>query len=123
MSESWPATCPSAFENSGYAYGAGSGVLRSDMDAGPAKVRRRFTAVTKNHKGNILMSNAQFATWESWFENTIAFGSLSFTMPHPLTGATITARMVIPSSGKAYQFTPESGTGLGLLAIEIEVLP
>lgn len=121
MANSWPANIPSAFENAGYSYDPQSGVIRVDMETGPAKQRRRFTAVVKNHKGNILLTLAQFQTWESWFENTIAFGTLPFTMPHPLTGAEITARIVPGES--PYKFTPEAGTGRGLLAIEIEALP
>lgn len=123
MTVAWPSTVPDDFQSSGYGYEAQSGVIRTNMDTGPAKVRRRFTAVTKNHKGSIVMTKTEFATWESWFEVSIAYGSLTFTMTNPLTGSSMTCRMVVPSSGKAYSFVPESGTDRGVLSLEIEVLP
>jgi len=123
MAEAWPATVPDGFMESGYSYKAQSGVIRTNMDTGPAKVRRRFTAVPKNHKGNIILTKAQFATWESWFENVIIFGTLSFTMTNPHTAASMTVRLVIPSSGEAYSIAPEAGTGNVILSLEVEVLP
>ena len=123
MAESWPTGIPSVFQASGYGFDAQSGVIRSDMETGPAKVRRRFTAVTENHKGTIIMSKSEFATWKSWFENVIVFGTLPFIMTSPITDASMTVRMIIPTKGTAYSFVPENGTDKGVLSFQIEELP
>jgi hypothetical protein len=123
MAEAWPSTVPDSLQESGYSYEAQSGVIRTNMDTGPAKVRRRFTAVSKTHKGNIILTKTQLATWESWFENVIIFGTLTFTMTNPQTAASMTVRLVIPSSGKAYSVAPEAGSGNMILSIEVEVMP
>lgn len=119
----WPVNVPSAFQHSGYGFEADSGIIRTSMDTGPAKIRRRTTAVVKRHKGTIIMTRAQFAAWQSWFENYLAFGSLTFAMSDPITGSTVDARIIAPTGGKAYSFSPESGSNYGVLSIEIEVLP
>lgn len=121
MAIAWPVTVPDMFESSGFGYDADSGLLRSDMDSGPAKVRRRFTSTTKNMTGTIIMSRTQFQTWETWFEDTIFHGALSFTMTDPVNGGTMTVRIVSGKSGKPYSW---SQTGLLVsLNLTIEKLP
>lgn len=118
----WPPTVPSVLQNSGYSHDAESGVIRTDMDTGPAKTRRRFTAVTENHSGSIIMTKTQFATWKTWFVNTIMQGTLPFDMTDPLTGDTVSMRIVV-DSGAPYKFAPESGTDYGVLSLKLEKLP
>ena len=121
MSAAWPTGVPDDFESSGFAYDADSGLVRSDMDSGPAKVRRRFTSVPKNMKGTIVMTRAQFALWETWFEDVIYHGSLSFTMTDPVNGGTMTVRIVSGKSSKPYTW---SISGLEVsLSFTIEKLP
>ena len=117
----WPTGIPDTFESSGFAYDSDSGVIRSDMDSGPAKVRRRFTSTPKNMKGTIIMTRAQFQLWEIWFEDVIYHGSLSFTMTDPVNTGTMTVRLVTGSSSKPYSWT---ANGLDVsLTITVEKLP
>ena len=122
MAESWPVGVPSSFEASGFGYDADSGILRTDMDSGPPKVRRRFTSVSKNMKGTIIMTQAQFQLWEYWFEDVIAFGALSFVMPDPVHGSNMTVRIVAGKGSKPYSWTQSGATDVAL-SFTIEKLP
>ena len=117
----WPTGVPDTFESSGFAYDADSGVVRSDMDSGPPKVRRRFSSVSKNMKGTIIMTKAQFLLWETWFEDVVYHGSLSFTMTDPINGGSMTVRIVTGGNTKPYSW---SINGLFVsLTFAVEKLP
>jgi hypothetical protein len=60
-------------------------VVRTSMDAGPAKVRRRFTAAERPFKLNMILTAAQATAFDTFFVTTVAGGSLPFTWVHPRT--------------------------------------
>lgn len=62
-------------------------ILRTPMDAGPAKQRRRFTAGPEPFKGHIKVTDAQFATFSTFYNTTLLGGSLRFSWTHPKTDA------------------------------------
>ena len=59
------------------------GLARSKMDAGPPKVRLRFTAEVRDINIPIVLTAAEKATFTSFYENTIARGSLPFDWTDP----------------------------------------
>jgi hypothetical protein len=65
-------------------------VVRSPMDTGPAKVRRRATAGVRKMTLESLMTTAQVATLDTFFTTTLLDGSLPFDWTSPRTGATVT---------------------------------
>ncbi len=98
--EAWPSSVPFRIQQDSYARAPQSNVLRTDTATGPARQRRRYTAVPKNLSGVIQMTKTEYDTFETWFFNTIDSGALSFTMPNPSDdGDTdITARFKGPDS-------------------------
>lgn len=57
------------------------------MEQGPVKSRRRFTAAPRAIAGTTdIISDADVATFEAWYSDTIEDGALSFTADHPVTG-------------------------------------
>ena len=61
---------------------AESNLIRTDMDWGPRKVRRRFTAITRYldpPADRFVLTDAQKATLIVFYDTTLAHGSLSFT--------------------------------------------
>lgn len=117
----WPADLPQKPLIDGYSESPQSQVLRSSMDAGPPKTRRRFTAATRAIPVNFTLSNAQLATFESFFEADIQGGSLPFDMPHPRTGATVS---MLVAGDPPYQLTPVgSGNEYWRLSMKLEVQP
>jgi len=94
----FPATLPRP-SASGYAVNPIDQTIRTDMEAGAARARRRTT--TRNDKVNVLwvMTDAQLAIFRTWFDNAAeAVGGASwFTISLPIgtTGlVSCTARFV-----------------------------
>ena len=67
----------------GYGQSPPAVTIKSNMDAGPAKVRRRFTAGVEPVSGTMIMTAAQLATFETFFNTTLLGGSLRFSWTKP----------------------------------------
>lgn len=70
---------------SGLSTNRNSSVIRTEMDAGPKKQRRRYTISSKNFSGTILLSSEQRTAFEVWYKNTLSDGVLRFAMKDPQT--------------------------------------
>ena len=111
----WPSDLPQYFEADSYSYEPGSGVIRTAMDAGPPKVRRRFTAVYNIHRGAMVMSRTQFTTYfQPFIDVTIGGGALAFDFPNPIDDGetTIEARFLFATGQPPYIATPFSAENL-----------
>lgn len=64
----WPTSLPVALA-AGYGYAPQQAFVRTDMDQGPARQRRRFTSAPTIYSVSWLMSEAQFGIFESWFRD------------------------------------------------------
>lgn len=100
-----------------------SGMIRTSMDDGPAKQRKRFSAVSKMFKCNMILNGTQYSTFESFFESDLDFGATSFTWINPITDASATLRFTdvfTPS-----QLTPDADPAARLyqISMPLEVLP
>lgn len=93
---SWPTSLPQRPLIEGYQETPPNVLLRTQMDAGPAKVRRRFTAGVRIYSVAYLLTSTQLTTLDSFFVSDCKHGSVSFTWPHPRTGANITVRFLEP---------------------------
>lgn len=69
-------------------------VIRSDMDVGPAKVRRRYTATIKQYGLRMVLTKAQIATLETFIDSTLGGGALTFDWVDHRTGAAATYRFI-----------------------------
>jgi hypothetical protein len=113
----WPESLPQKPLNAGYSEGFSNTSIKSSMDVGPAKVRRRISAGVMEHNMQFLMTATQVGTFKTFYETTILAGSVSFTWNHPRTGTSGTWR--IKSSPK---ITKESGD-FYIVPLEMELLP
>jgi hypothetical protein len=68
----WPATLPPPLADSSAAYGAPTNVIESQMEAGRPKVRRRFTAVEIPFACSLKLTQAQHATLETFYYQTLS---------------------------------------------------
>ncbi|MBL6934095.1 MAG: YcaO-like family protein [Alphaproteobacteria bacterium] len=66
MSISWPATLPLP-SIEGYGVHPGEAILRTEMEAGPARQRRRFTSVPSRISVRWVLRRDQFALFEAWY--------------------------------------------------------
>ena len=62
----WPETLPLPTVE-GYGIQPGDAILRTDMEAGPARQRRRFTQVPSRVSVRWIMRRDQFALFEAWY--------------------------------------------------------
>jgi hypothetical protein len=113
----WPSTLPQKPLVDGYGEDFPENTIRTEMEVGPAKLRRRSTAAPKKITISFLMTQIQVATFETFFNTTLSSGSLPFDWAHPRTGVTESFRFMKPP-----QIRPASGL-LWKVALELEELP
>jgi hypothetical protein len=94
MPAAWPATLPqNPYAVDGAQYRRPFNAVRTEMDAGPAKHRRRYTAVPSRLSCTLHLSKAQWATLETFYSTTLAT-VLPFTWVDFRTGAAANYRFV-----------------------------
>lgn len=81
----WPANLPQVLRLDGLSAEKQTNVVRTQMDAGPEKIRRRYTVASKYFNGSVILTEAQREILEDWFDNTLASGALRFKMKDPQT--------------------------------------
>jgi hypothetical protein len=117
MAVGWPSGLPSIVLEEGYAERWAENVIRSPMDVGPAKLRRRSTAAVRRTTAVQLLTTAQVATLKTFYDTTTAYGSLSFDFTDARTGATLEARYVTPPA------IAPAAPGYWRAAYDLEILP
>lgn len=115
----WPATLPQSVQK-GYTETGGVLVLRTSMDAGPAKQRRRG-ARSKTMQVSFLMTAAQVDTLEDFVLNTLK-GTARFGFNHPRTELVAEVRIVPQQDGAMYNIS-YVGPGYFTVALNLEILP
>ena len=84
----WDASLPQSPLNRGYSEESPDNLIRTNMDTGADKVRRRTTSGVRKYKMSFLMSKAQVATLETFYHTTTNGGADKFTFDDPRTGVT-----------------------------------
>lgn len=90
----WPAELPQSLLVSDQTETPPDVVIRSEMDVGPAKARRRLTAGVRIIRASLMMTRAQLALFDDFFTGTIAGGALPFEWTNGRTGQTHDFRIV-----------------------------
>lgn len=117
----WPQILPQSPDVSGYSEKPQSQVARSEMDAGPSKSRRRFTAAARAVPVTYsLLTRAQIDAFENFFDNDIAAGALPFDWPQPRTEAMVS---VVISGNPPYEITPQGSGVYWRLTMTLEIQP
>jgi len=81
----WPDLLPADFLADGLSIQPQSNVIRTAMDAGPKKARRRYTARSVYFNGKQRFDEAELAVFEQFFHNVLADGVLRFFYKDPLS--------------------------------------
>lgn len=90
----WPETLPQRFLRNGLSETLADNTIRSQVDRGPAKVRRRTIANVRQLSASMHMTHAQWTEFFSFYMNTLK-QTLPFNMPDPFDeSATIAVRFV-----------------------------
>lgn len=85
----WPATLPPPQADTSAAYGARGNVIETAVESGAPKRRRRFTACEQAFTCTLKLTQAQYATLEDFYLNTLA-QVLPFDWTDFRTGVTAT---------------------------------
>ena len=89
-------------------------MLRTEVDAGVAKARRRFTAAARPITAPYRLSDSEVTTLDAFYLST---GAQPFDWVHPRTLTTVSVRFTGPPRA-----TPR-GAGLWDVTVPLEVLP
>lgn len=115
----WPPGLPQVPQK-GFTEKGGALILRTSMDAGVAKQRRRGLSPSQMNL-SFIVTTAQVTVFENFINNTIK-GVSRFGYPHPRTNNIVEVRIIPQGEGTLYNLTylaPEYWT----LSLQFEVLP
>lgn len=87
----WPASLTITKEN--YSEKPANRVIRSEMDVGPAKIRRRSSAGVREVSFKMLLNDTQLDALEAFYDENDA---LAFDFTNPRTEETVRARFTEP---------------------------
>ena len=116
----WPTSLPQTPLLGGFAESLNISTLRTPMDNGPAKTRRR-SALPTPIQCSFAMTSAQVVTLEDFVKNTL-FGVRRFNFTHPRLNTSVEARIVPGRDGKYYDLTPLGGD-MWHVSLAMEILP
>ncbi len=117
MPDVWPPSLPTRLHTNGFTETPPAVVIRTEMEVGPAKVRRRTTAGVRRIRGMMWLTAAQRQTLDDFFVDTLAHGALAFEWQHPITGAAADFRFVAPPQ------YGHLGGGTYVAQFDLEILP
>ena len=115
----WPPGLPQVVEK-GFTESIGLNVLRTPMDSGPAKIRRRSLRPA-TMSVSFLLTEAQVTILETFVFTTIQ-GIARFGFPHPRKGTQVETRIVPGSDGSYYTLTYRAPGYYGV-SLQLEILP
>lgn len=76
----WPADLP-VWHTDGYGIQPQDPNVRTQMDSGARRVRRRFIRVPTDITASTVLTEAEFAVFEAWWENQAFAGSAWVLLP------------------------------------------
>lgn len=117
MAQTWPATVPDDFLWEGYRETPPNNVIRTSMDVGPDKIRRRSTAAVSSISCKMVLTKTQLGYFDTFYNTTLVNGSLTFDLTHPRTGSSKEMRFQNPP-----EYIYISGNYWSVL-MQLEVLP
>ena len=115
----WPPSLPQVPQK-GFTETGGALIMRTQMDAGVAKQRRRGLSPAQLNVSFIL-TTAQVDTLEDFVNNTIK-GVARFGFTHPRTKAIEEVRIIPQGEGTLYNLA-YLAPGYWTLTLQLEVLP
>lgn len=92
----WPTTLPAFVLEDGYSETLNDQSVESQTDTGNPKIRRRTTKLIQTFDVTIQMTTSQRADFLTFWNTTLAGGTLTFDWVHPLTRAATTFRFRKP---------------------------
>lgn len=112
----WPTTLPAPAINT-LQEAPPNNTIRTSMDKGPEKLRRRTTANIRPINFSMVLTSAEITILDGFYVSDTYSGSESFDYTHPRTGVACTARFVAPP-----EYSEHEGSCY-MAAVQLEILP
>ena len=112
----WPAALPDCPIADGYTENPQDNRLRTDMSAGPVKMRPTSTVIVIDMSVSYLLSPDEVLILDNFYKEDCNFGTEKFQWIHPRTREVVTARFASPPS---YSYND----GQYAVSWDMEVLP
>lgn len=113
----WPATLPTEPINDGFQEALGNNVLRTNMDVGPAKVRRRSAIRNDALSIRLKLTTAELAIFKAFYTTDLHDGVDTIQWVHPITNVSTDLRFTSPPSWEPAE------TGFFNVTLALEVMP
>ena len=111
----WPVTLPQRVLASGYEEISPDLTIRTQMDSGAPKVRRRWSAAPRLFTCRMVFTSAQAETFDAFYYTTLVGGVDAFDWVHPRTEAAGSFKLVGPPSYAA------AGAGMFIATFQLEL--
>lgn len=98
-------------------------VVRTSMDAGPPKMRRRFTAAVRQITLGMFLTGAERAVFDAFFATTLEEGALPFTWTDPVDDSSVDLRFVEPPAFTLVRPDSAASGRLWSASFKLEILP
>lgn len=122
MAIDWPITLPELPLHDGYSAQQQSGVIKDDRYSGKINRRRRFTATSKFHNVDVVLTKTEYLIFLNFFNISIAGGAIPFVYKNPIfQNGSITCR--IQNSDNPYTVTYDGTTLDYRVSFVLEELP
>jgi len=96
MAELFPPSLSKCFLTGDYVYQQEPNIVRTDVDIGPAKTRRRYTKPIANVKGSIIVTRDELKVFDAFYNDVLRSGVLRFLFPDPVSGTDKDYRFIDP---------------------------
>lgn len=114
----WPSSLPQAFQVGTMSMGLADTRLRSPVDVGPSKLRRRTTQGVLPLSGEMKVTAVQWGSLKTFFDSTTGGGVDAFTFPDPFSAGTVDVRFA-----EAPRVSRLAASDLYAVSLSFEVVP
>ena len=118
----WPTSLPQKPLVDGYKRVVPNNLIRSSMDTGSDKVRKRGRFKPQVVSCSYVLTAAQRDTLEAFVHDSLAEGAICFNWPHPELDRLVRARIKAAQEG-ILDFSPYKDTAWWAVSLNIEIWP
>lgn len=94
--EIFPPAIEQCFLIAGYMQQGESNVIRSGVEVGPAKLRRRYTMPIRNVKASMKLTTDELRIFDTFFHSVLMSGVKRFLFADPVSGTQKEYRFIDP---------------------------
>jgi len=116
--QNWPTSLPSLVNSESFSMDIGDTLIKTDMDIGPSKVRRRSTRSVDNYTITMDLNQSQVLALKTFFSTTLNGGATTFYFTDPLTNIVEIFRFKKPPA-----FSPIGSAGYFKVSMSWEKMP